>query len=98
MGLSVLNQSLLLWVVHAAIGITVLEVLWLLRRRACWDIAANVVAGLCLMLALRTALVEGAGWAVLLWLTLSGVAHLAYLRSALRDPSRAAQKAQRQPE
>lgn len=74
----------LLWVVGAATGITALEVLWLLRRRARWGLAANVMAGLCLMLALLNVLIDGPAWAVLLCLSLSGLAHLAYLRAAMR--------------
>ena len=93
-----LNPSLLLWVVYAAIGITLLEVLWLARQRSRWGVAANVLAGLCLMLALRTALVDGAAWAVVLWLSASGVVHLAYLRNALAPSAPHTQKAQRRPD
>lgn len=78
-----MDEAWLLWVVYAAIGITGLEVLWLLRTRSRWAIAANVLAGLCLMLALQNALTHGPAWVVLWWLSLSGVAHLAYLRTAL---------------
>ena len=50
------------------------------------------------MLALRTALVGGAAWAVVLWLSASGVVHLAYLRSALAPSAPHTQKAQRRPD
>lgn len=75
-----------LWVVDGIIALTLLEGLalaWLHRRRgrgvAPREVAANLVSGLCLMLALRAALAgAGPAW-VLAALSASGAVHAADL-------------------
>jgi len=71
-----------LWLVNAVIAFTVLEGAALMLWRATtgrgprWpDIVANLAAGLCLLLALRSVL-DNAGWAACaLWLAAAGAAH-----------------------
>ena len=70
------------WLVNAVIGFTVLEglalVLWRRatgRGPAAADLLANLAAGLCLLLALRSVL-AGGGWInTALWLAAAGLAH-----------------------
>ncbi len=77
-----------LGLITIVISFTLLEgvVLWLYRRHtgkgvAARDFAANWVSGLCLMLALHSAL-NDAGWMwVAMWLLASGLAHASDLRS-----------------
>jgi hypothetical protein len=70
------------WLVDLVIGFTLFEGLllaWWYRRSgrgvAPAEYLANMVSGLCLMLALRSALHGGAGATVALWLTAAGLAH-----------------------
>ncbi len=68
--------------VHAVIVLTVLEGLLLALYRwrsgrgvALGDFGVNLLSGLCLMLALRAAVLD-AGWqGILVWLAASGIAH-----------------------
>ena len=72
----------LVWLVDGVIGFTVIEGLCLAvhhrrtgRGVAPRDFAANMLSGLCLMLALRTALGPGDPWPVLPALLAAGVIH-----------------------
>ncbi len=63
--------------------------LWVYRRNtgqgiSTFGLVANLVAGACLLLALRAALTASSWEAVALWLTLALCAHLADLRSRWR--------------
>jgi hypothetical protein len=81
-------------VVDLVIFLTICEgllLVWLRRRTgrglSFIDIAGNLAAGVCLMLALRAALV-GDGWpAIALFLLLALIAHLADLRRRWRAAS-----------
>jgi hypothetical protein len=68
--------------IDAVIGFTLLEAALLLGYRRftrrglpAREYAANLVSGLCLMLALRTALVGSAWFIVAAWLAASGLVH-----------------------
>jgi hypothetical protein len=74
--------SLAASVVDGVIVLTLCEGLllaWWFRRTARGvpprEFLANMMSGLCLMLALRSAVTQGTGVATLLWLTAAGVAH-----------------------
>ncbi len=72
--------------IEIAIGLIVIEmiaVLWL-RRKACLAVLLGLIPGLCLMLALLTAL-KGGDWRVIaLWITASLPFHLLDLHLRLR--------------
>ena len=73
-------------VIKIAIGLIVLEmvaVLWL-RRGTGGAVLIGLIPGLCLMLALLTAIQGGAWWVVALWMTVSLPFHLIDLRLRLR--------------
>lgn len=74
------------WVINLAVGLTVAEALGLLanyylRRRglAPDEYLLNLLSGLCLMLALRSALGAGDPLGPILYLSLAGVCHVADL-------------------
>lgn len=70
-----------------AIGFVIIEIIMIviLRRRRAASIVIGVAPGLCLMLALLSAL-EGSDWqAIIFWVTLSLPFHLIDLRSRLRS-------------
>ena len=76
-----MSAELLPMLVHLVIAIVVAEAMLLLvwRRAALRDLGAHLLAGLALLLALRSALV-GDGPAVgMAWLALAGLAHGAAL-------------------
>jgi hypothetical protein len=71
-----------------AVAIEAAVLLWLLRHagRLAFGVAANLAAGACLLLAVRSALV-GAPWqATALWIALSLPAHVLDLWLRLRRP------------
>lgn len=76
-----------------AIAVLLLElvILWLLARRDSamryMPFFANGLSGLCLILALRAALLDSGAAAAALWLGLGLLAHLADLASRLRQRS-----------
>ena len=75
----------------AAVLLLELVVLWLLARRRSGmrftPYLANGLSGLCLILALRAALLDSGAAAVALWLGLGLLAHLTDLASRLRQRS-----------
>ena len=78
-----LAQIDLVMVVHVAIALSLLELVgrWLYAARqgraaACLGALLHLGAGLCLMLALREALMDARVAWVLVWLSASGAAHL----------------------
>ena len=83
------------WVLHLAMALSALELLWRVaacgRRghwHAAWGHAWHLGAGLCLMAALLAALTGRDPLWLLLWLSASGVAHLADVWWARRAASR----------
>ncbi|MEK8031300.1 hypothetical protein AACH06_10770 [Ideonella sp. DXS29W] len=82
-----MTPDIALLLVHAVIGVTVAEGVFLLAWHARTGrgpranaIVANLMAGLCLMLALRSVL-AGSSWAACaLWLAAAGAAHAIDLR------------------
>lgn len=78
-----LDATALLWVVHLAIALSLMELLvrlvMALRQGRVGAPAGQLLhlcAGLCLMLALREALSLNRPWWVLVWLSAAGAAHL----------------------
>lgn len=93
-----LAQIDLVMVVHVAMGLSLLELAgrWLHAARqgratACVGALLHLGAGLCLMLALREALMGARVAWVLMWLSASGAAHLGdivwHRRQAARPPT-----------
>lgn len=76
-----MSAELLPMLVHLVIAIVVAEAMLLLvwRRAALRDLGAHLLAGLALLLALRSALVGGGPAVGMAWLALAGLAHGAAL-------------------
>lgn len=79
------------WLLNAVIGITLLEAAALLLYRrvsgkgiALRDWGLNLLSGLCLMMAVRSAVLDAAWPAIAAWLSAAGLAHGADLFSRWR--------------
>ena len=76
-----MSAELLPMLVHLVIAIVVAEAMLLLvwRRAALRDLGAHLLAGLALLLALRSVLAGDGPLAAMTWLALAGLAHGAAL-------------------
>ncbi len=78
-------------IVELIAGLVVVEIIALgvyfrLRGRAIpWDLFSNLVSGLCLLLALRSALLDSAWPLIAGWLSAALIAHLAALYPHLKS-------------
>lgn len=83
------------WLLNAVIGITLLEAAALVIYRrvsgqgmALHEWALNLLSGLCLMMAVRAAVLDAAWPAIAAWLTAAGLAHGADMYSRWRRQRR----------
>lgn len=73
-----------------AVAVEAVVLVWLLRRtsRLAFGVAANLAAGACLLLAVRSALLDDPWWSTALWIALSLPAHVLDLSLRLSGRSR----------